>query len=44
MKYAERDGLHRKWDSEKLNVQLEGVDGTLTQTLNLDFGQPITVP
>ena len=26
------------------DVQLEGVDGTLTQTLNLDFGQPITVP
>jgi hypothetical protein len=23
---------------------LEGVDGTVTQTLNLDFGQPITVP
>lgn len=26
------------------DVQLEGVDGTLTLTLNLDFGQPITVP
>ncbi len=26
------------------DAQLEGVDGTLTQTLNLDFGQPITVP